>query len=178
MPKTNKKEVEKTSKNEQVSTEVAIKNETALTSPIGFPDKQWAQDAIDSGLLPDTLTDPEQVLIIVEQGNELGLRPFVALNNLHVIKGRPVLSATMLGALLKRRNIEWIIVDDYAAVKDDSGAVINHRTTYEFYWKSKVTGNPMKARHSVTWNQLDLAGYTSKQNYDRFPKEIDIMFLN
>lgn len=164
-------ETEIVSKSDSNTAQKDVMKSNAVLNTV-MMDKVWAQEVIDSGLVPETLTDPEQILIIIEQGKELGLSPFVALNNLHVIKGRPVLSATMLGALLKRRNIEWIIVEDYVPVKNSKDEVVNHRTTYEFYWKSKVTNNPMKARHSVTWNQLDLAGYTDKQNYERFPKEM------
>ena len=141
----------------------------------------WASKAIDSGLLPNAVTEPEQVMTIVQHGKELGISPFVALNNIHVISGRPTLSSAMVGSLLKRRGIEWVWDEDFAPVKDDKGNVEtaadgspNRRTTIHFFWKSVVTDRVMEATHSVTWAQMGLAGYTSKENWIKYPKEIEI----
>ena len=136
--------------------------------------KKWAETIIESGLLPTSITEPEQVITLVQTGKELGLTPLTALNNLHVIAGRPVISSSMLGALLKRRNIEWIIEEDFARVTHGEGdeASVDRRTTYKFFWKSKVTEKVMEATHSVSWRQLEIAGYTEKQNYSKYPKEM------
>ncbi len=140
---------------------------------------EWAKVIIDSGLLPNTITEPEQVITIIQHGKELGLSPHVALNNVNVIQGRPTLSSTIIGALLKRRGIEWVWDEDFEIIKDKDGNVAmtsagaaNRRTTIHFYWKSKVTNSVMEAKHSVTWAQFEIAGYTTKQNWERFPKEM------
>ena len=131
--------------------------------------KAWAQTIIDSGLLPNSIDTPEAVITIVQHGKELGLSPHIALNNLHVIAGRPVISSSMLGALLKRHGVEWIITEDFITMEDG-----NNRTTYEFYWKSKIIDKVMTATFSVTWRQMALSGYVEKSNWQKYPKEINI----
>lgn len=127
----------------------------------------WANIAIESGLLPDSISSPEQVVTIVQHGKELGLSPHIALNNLHVIAGRPVISSAMLGALLKRSGIEWDIVDDLRTLEDGKQV-----TTYRFYWKSKLTEKVREGDFTISWAQMQLAGYTEKANWKKYPKEM------
>lgn len=168
-------------KNDQVST-----IEATLTKLEGFTSvedmKKWAIAAIDSGLLPNSITEPEQVMVIVQHGKELGLTPFVAINNIHVISGRPTVSSTMLGSILKRKKVEWVWDEDFALIKNEKGDTEvapdgspNRRTTIHFYWKSEVTNRVMEAVFSVTWAQFVLAGLTKKDNWVRMPKEINII---
>jgi hypothetical protein len=164
-----------------------MKNEVAIVADLtkleGFTTvqdmKAWAISAIDSGLLPNSITDPEQVMVIVQHGKELGLTPFIAIQNINVISGKPVLSSSMLGALMKRRKIEWIWDEDFVIVKNDKGenevapdGQANRRTTIHFYWKSDVTNRVMEATFSVTWAQFVLAGLTKKDNWIKLPKNM------
>lgn len=154
-----------TEKNEKV-----INNIVSPTKLSGFNTveemKVWADTIIESGLLPDSISEPEQVIVIVQHGRELGLTPHVALNNIHIIAGKPVVSSSMLGALLKRAGVEWRITQDFVAEEED------RVTSYIFYWKSKITDKVMEAEHSITWKQMTLAGYTSKHNWNKYPKEM------
>ena len=127
---------------------------------------RWAATIIESGLLPDSIGSPEQVLTIVQHGKELGLTPHVALNNIHVIAGRPVVSSTMLGAMLKRRGVEWLIEEDFVTIDGPTGEP-DKRTTYKFFWKSPVTDRVMETSFSITWKQMEISGYTSKQNWQK-----------
>ena len=136
--------------------------EQAPTKLTGFGSveemKQWADTIIESGLLPDSITEPEQVITIVQYGKELGLSPHSSLNNLHVIAGRPVISASMLGALLKRAKKEWIITEDFVTFDTADGGK-DKRTTYKFYWKSEISDRVMEAEHSISWRQMEIAGF-------------------
>ncbi len=132
--------------------------------------KKWATTIIDSGLLPDSISEPEQVITIVQHGKELGLTPHIALNNIHIIAGRPVISSSMLGAMLKKHKVEWTITEDFATITAAKGD--DKRTTYKFYWKSSITDSVMETSFSITWNQMALAGYTTKQNWTKYPKEM------
>lgn len=153
------------------STELAL----VATKLDGFSNVQelleWGKTIIDSGLLPDSISQPEQVLTIVQHGKELGLTPHVALNNIHVIAGRPVVSSTMLGAMLKKRGIEWLIAEDFLTIDAPDGST-DKRTAYKFYWKSPITERVMETTFSITWKQMEVAGYTSKQNWQKYPKEM------
>jgi hypothetical protein len=155
----------------------------SLTKLEGFTTIQdmraWATAAIDSGLLPNSITEPEQVMVIVQHGKELGLTPYVAINNINVISGRPTISSVMLGSLLKRKKVEWIWDEDFAVIKNEKGdaetapdGTPNRRTTIHFYWKSEITERVMEATFSVTWAQFVLAGLTKKDNWVRLPKEM------
>ncbi len=105
----------------------------------------------------------------MQTGKELGLNPMTSLNNIHVIKGRTVISAAMLGAMLKREGYEFVFTEDFS--KEDNPD--NPQTTVKFIWLSKVlAGERMEATHTVTWNQMAVAGYTSKQNWEKYPKEM------
>jgi len=177
----NKKE---TMANKKTSTEVAqITTEQAMTKLNDFSNveemKKWASIIIDSGLLPGAITEPEQVITIVQHGKELGLSPHIALNNIHVIQGKPTLSHTMLGTLLKRKGVEWVWDEDFEAILDKDGkpetmgdGTVNKRTTIHLYWKSKVTDKVMDTKFSITWAQMVLAGFTTKDNWKRMPKEM------
>lgn len=164
-------------------TEIALNKNAEITKLDGFKSveemKLWASTIIDSGLLPNSITEPEQVITIVQHGKELGLSPHVAINNIHVIAGRPTLSSTMLGALLKRKGIEWVWDADFEVIKDSKGnpekspdGSVNRKTTIHFFWKSDNLGRVMDTTFSVTWAQMALAGYTNKDNWKRYPKEI------
>lgn len=167
-------------KNEIAKAEV----EQTLTKLEGFTSmedmKNWATAAIDSGLLPHSITDPEQVMVIVQHGKELGLTPFIALNNIHVISGRPTLSSTMLGSMLKSRGIEWTWDQDFDIVKKEGSdeaevapdGAPNRKTTIHFYWKSKIQDKVMEATFSVTWAQFVLSELVKKDNWRRMPKEM------
>lgn len=166
-------------KNELASTK------EAMTKLDGFSSieemTKWAVTILDSGLLPHSITEPEQIITIVQHGKELGLTPHIALNNIHVVSGRPTISSPMLGSLLKNRNVEWVWDEDFAIVKDANGedettgsGATNRRTTIHFYWKSRITGRVMDTTFSVTWAQFVLSGLTTKDNWVRMPKEIDV----
>ncbi len=165
-----------------MSNKIAEINNT-LTKLEGFKSKEemekWANAAIDSGYLPSSITEPEQVMVIVQHGKELGITPHLAIQNIHVISGRPTLSSSMLGSLLKTRRVEWTWDEDFALIKDSDGNIeklgngtSNRRTTIHFYWKSKITERVMETTFSVTWAQMALAGYTTKQNWEKYPKEM------
>ena len=159
------------------------KVDTSLTKLEGFTTiedmRAWAMAVNDSGLLPHSLTEPEQVMTIVQHGKELGLTPHIALNNIHVISGRPTLSSVMLGSLLKRRKVEWVWDEDFVFVKNEKGDneiasdnQANRRTTIHFYWKSDITDGVMEATFSVTWAQFVLSGLVTRDNWKKMPKEM------
>lgn len=68
-------------------------------------DEAWRLAGIfaKSGLLGEVHT-PEQVMVIMATGFELGIPPTTALRGIYVIKGRPVVSADLLVALCLRRS--------------------------------------------------------------------------
>ena len=73
--------------------------------------KQWAQTISTAGILPDGLRGkPADILITVMHGLDLGLKPMQAFNLVHVVKGRPSLSAEGMRALILRDGHEFEVV--------------------------------------------------------------------
>jgi len=57
---------------------------------------------LQSGLLPKALQKPEQVVLVMLKGRELGIPPLQALSHINVIGGKPAMSAElMLAQILK-----------------------------------------------------------------------------
>jgi RecT family len=61
-----------------------------------------AETYVQSGLLPTSIKTPQQAIVIIETGRELGLPPMLALRSIHVINGRPTLSADLMASLVQR----------------------------------------------------------------------------
>lgn len=78
---------------------------------------RYAQALAESGLLPKAYQrNPPNVLLALELGDALGLRPAQALYQLHVIDGRPTPSAQLAAALTRRAGHRFRLSgDDEAA---------------------------------------------------------------
>lgn len=61
-----------------------------------------AQRYVASGLLPAEVNTPQKALLVMTAGRELGVPATYALRNIHVVKGKPVCSAELLLALVRR----------------------------------------------------------------------------
>lgn len=65
-----------------------------------------------SGLFPD-ITRVSQAVVKVLAGRELGIGPFAAMSDIHIIEGKPVVGARILAALVRQspvydyRVVEW-----------------------------------------------------------------------
>lgn len=63
---------------------------------------EQAERYVSSGLLPNTIKTPQQALIIMAQGRELGIPATVALRGIVVVQGKPTCSAELMMALVHR----------------------------------------------------------------------------
>tara|TARA_R110000796_G_scaffold38210_7_gene96315 strand:- start:3229 stop:3840 length:612 start_codon:yes stop_codon:yes gene_type:complete len=122
---------------------------------------------LESGAIPPGVDTPEKLMTIIQLGKELGISPMVSITSINVIKGRAVVSSSILGALLKNHGIEWIWTKDFFTETDGK---IN--TELEFQWVSKVFNKPKSAKFSISWAQMKMAGYTEKSNWIKYPKEM------
>jgi hypothetical protein len=66
---------------------------------------RYAQMVVSSGLAPKSFSRPEQVLIAVQMGAEIGLTPMQSLANIAVINGRAALWGDALIALVRRSSL-------------------------------------------------------------------------
>jgi hypothetical protein len=58
--------------------------------------KQQAGELIRSGFLPSGIKTPEQAVVIILKGRELGIPPMQALSHIHVISGKPTMSSELM----------------------------------------------------------------------------------
>lgn len=129
--------------------------------------KVTIQDLMDGGAIPSNLDSPEKIATVIQHGKELGLDPVTSLGGIHVIKGRTVISATIMGALLKRNGYEFKYTKDFDKSEGD-----NAITEVEIFWISKSLGREMSAKQSISWNEMTIAGYTTKDNWSKYPKNM------
>lgn len=57
---------------------------------------------LQSGLLPKSLQKPEQVVLVMLKGRELGIPPLQALSHINVIGGKPAMSAELMLAQIMK----------------------------------------------------------------------------
>ena len=124
---------------------------------------------IKSGTLPQGLNTPEKLMAVIATGREFGMPPMVAINNIHVIAGRTVLSAAIMGALIKKAGMEYEFTEDHL-VDQESGRIT---TTLVIEYASKLRAGVVKSvSHTVSWGQMTQAGYVQKPNWKKMPKEM------
>src|SRR5678816_486140 len=110
-----------------------------------------------SSLLPVDLRGKEaDVFVSIIAGQELGLPPMAALRGVHVVKGRPILSAdTMVGVVLGRGVAEY-----FSCVNESPTSV-----TYE----TKRIGAPSPQRCTWTLEDAKRAGLHG-DNWTKYPR--------
>lgn len=110
-----------------------------------------------SSLIPGPLRNkPGDVLVVLLTGREFGIGPMQALRSIHVVDGKPTMSADlMVGLCLARREV----CEYFTPVESTA-----QRATY----KTKRTGSP---EVSLTWTmeQAKAARVTGKDNWQKYP---------
>ncbi|MFN0071387.1 MAG: hypothetical protein ACKVVP_07870 [Chloroflexota bacterium] len=76
----------------------------AITPSVWEMFRQQAEVLVAAGFLPDSIKRPEAALAIMLKGAELGLPPMLSLSSIHLIHGRPTLSAEGMLALIYDRH--------------------------------------------------------------------------
>jgi hypothetical protein len=110
---------------------------------------------VASKLLPRGVGSPEAAFAIILAGRELGLSPMQALRSIHIIEGKPTMSADLMLALVKRsprcRYFKMVESTEKAA-------------TYE---TDREGEGP--TRMSFTLDEAKAASLTGKDNWRKFP---------
>lgn len=101
--------------------------------------KEIALLAVKSKLLPNAIQTPEQALIIMMKGRELGLPPLVAFSHINVIQGKPTMSAEIMLAYIYKDHPGAVIE---ITEKTDSQCIIMARRSngtklVEFKWNAE-----------------------------------------
>jgi hypothetical protein len=80
--------------------------------------KAYAIQFAGSGRFPDS-RKMEEAFVAIQAGQELGIPPFAAITGIHIIKGKPCLSANVMAGLVKRSeryNYKVVSLTDKACV--------------------------------------------------------------
>jgi hypothetical protein len=132
------------------------KNSMALVPTTLGEARELSAVLAKSALLPADLRGKEaDVFVTVMAGRELGLAPMAALRSIHVIKGKPVMSADGMVAVALASGLA-----EYFRCVESSDKV----ATYE----TRRKGTPEPQLLSFTIEEAKLAGLTSNDNWKRY----------
>ena len=139
--------------------------------------KAYAAEMIKSGLLPETLAVPEQledeayrdqaigaVIAVVEYGKEIGISPWIALNGIHVVKGKIVMGVHMYMGLALQNKIIVTVIRDYEKVYKGE-KLIDYETEIEIERYIEFLGTTRKFHFIKRWTEIKKAGLAEKDNY-------------
>lgn len=138
-----------------MSTELAITNPVAAMSI--SEKQQYAELLAQASLLPKQYQrNPANVLLAMELGQSLSIPPIQAINEVHVIEGKPSASANLIGGLVRRAGHVLRIRVDRDAMQATAQIIRNDDPDYTF---------------EVTWTMDDAkrAGSTGKDNWKKYP---------
>lgn len=110
---------------------------------------------VKSGMAPKSVNTPEKVLVIALKGRELALPIMQALSHVHVIEGKPTLSAECMAALVQRAGHRVRVLE----------------TTAEKCVVEGVRADDPEAPSRVEWNMEDAkrAGVLGKGPWKQYP---------
>jgi len=112
-----------------------------------------------SSLMPSDLRGKEaDVFVTIMAGLELGMAPMAALRSIHVVKGKPILSADAMVGLVKASGLCEYFVQVEASAK---------AATYE----TKRKGDPRPQLFTFTIADAQLAGL-SGDNWKKYPRQM------
>lgn len=117
---------------------------------------QLAQKLVAGRLLPKSVATAEAAFTIIVTGRELGLSAMQSLRGIHVIEGKPTLSADLMVSLVKKSPecVFFRLVETTAQI-----------ATYE----TRRQGEPEPTRMSFTIAQAHAAQVTGKDNWKKYP---------
>jgi len=125
--------------------------------PSSFVDAmQVAKALVESRLFPG-IKSPEAAFALIATGRELGLSMMQSLRGLHVIEGRPTLSADAMAGLCKSRKD----VCAYFRMVESTDKVARYET--------QRVGEPSPTSMSFSWEDAQRAGSTNKDNWRKYP---------
>lgn len=110
-----------------------------------------------SGLLGKDLKTPEQVFTVIATGRELGLTAMQSLRSIHIINGKPTLSADLVAALVKSRPE----VCEYFRLVDSNAS----QAVYE----TKRRGEPSPTTMTFSIEDAKRAQITGNPNWTKYP---------
>ncbi len=129
--------------------------------PRSLPEVQEMAKALaKSNLLPDALKGKEaDVMVQILAGQELGMAPMASIRGVHIVQGKPLLSADTMVALVLGSGL-----CEYFSLVEETATQVTYET--------KRNGSPTPAR--ATWSDQDTkdAGLNTKDNWRLHKKQM------
>jgi len=116
-----------------------------------------AEHIVSSGLTPSAVKTPAQALVIMMTGAELGMSPMGALRQIHVIEGRPSLSADLLVALVLKSGF----AEHFSCVESTNDRAV---------WSTRRRGESHEVECEWTFGDAKRANLVNKDNWKKYPR--------
>jgi len=113
-----------------------------------------------SGLFSD-LKASSQAVVKILAGREMGFEPFTSINGVHIIQGKPVISANLMASALKRTNKY-----NYTVTKHDDNEVSIDFFEYREGKYIKIGAS------SFNMGEAQKAGLSSRDNWRKYPRNM------
>jgi hypothetical protein len=121
----------------------------------------FAEMVANSTLVPkDYIGKPGNIIVAVQMGVEIGLKPMQALQNISVINGRPSLWGDSLLALVKASGVCEYIHEEIS--KDGQTAIC----------ETKRKGEPKSVVRKFSMDDARRAGLMGKDNWQKYPQRM------
>ncbi len=135
-----------------------------MNSPVKYEPGQWqvmkeqATMLVRSGFLPESVNTPEKAIAIAMKGQEIGMPMMQAYSQIHVIKGKPTLSAEGINSLIRR---------------NCPGAKLEFLERTEEQCIIKAT-RPLEAPAMFSFTMADAkrAGITNNPSWTKYPRQM------
>ena len=127
----------------------------------------WCSGVARSALIPDAYrSKPHDIMVAVQMGMEIGLRPMTALQNMAVVHGKPSLYGEIVMALIRQAGVmdEAVFAEHYEYSSDG-------QVQAAVSVMGRVGGSPRTERYTVEdAKQAGLWG--SGQGWKKYPKDM------
>tara|TARA_R110002096_G_scaffold414842_1_gene616147 strand:+ start:313 stop:1056 length:744 start_codon:yes stop_codon:yes gene_type:complete len=126
------------------------------------PEERTAQHFVDSRLIQSIKNVPD-AMVLMMCGKSLGLSDFDSVTGIHMVDGRPQISANLMASAIKRHDRY-----DYKVTQYTETAV-----TVEFF-EVDAAGVMQSAGDPVTWTieMAKTAGLASRTNWKNYPRQM------
>lgn len=126
---------------------------------------RFSNNVVRSGLAPKDMDRPETIMIAVEMGLEVGLKPMQALQNIAVINGRPAIWGDAVPGLCRGSGLcEYIKVDEVGKP---------YEKDYGYRVTTKRAGDDNIYTYTFTVDDAERAGLWNKSGpWKQYPKRM------
>lgn len=118
--------------------------------------REQAQVILASGFLPKSIARPEQAIAIALKGREIGIAMMMAFSHIHIVEGKPTISAELMLALIYRHCPSAQISFDQN--DNNSCAIIAARSSKH-----------APSRFVFSVDDAQRAGVMNKSNWQKYP---------